>query len=118
MTASVLMQLIVLLGVMLILMFLRFPAFLSMLGAVMAYMLVFPGKIALYIVGQGIISGMSNQSFACICFYFLLGELMNSTGLSDRLVKFAQALIGHVRGSLSHINILSSVIFAGANAAS
>ena len=109
MTSSVLLQLVILLGVMMILMFLRFPAYLSMLGAVIAYIIVFPKKIQLFIIGQGIISGMSNQSFACICFYFLLGELMNSTGLSDRLVRFAQALIGHVRGSLSHINILSSV---------
>lgn len=118
MTSSVLLQLVILLGVMMILMFLRFPAYLSMLGAVIAYIIVFPKKIQLFIVGQGIISGMSNQSFACICFYFLLGEIMNSTGLSDRLVRFAQALIGHVRGSLSHINILSSVIFAGVSGSS
>lgn len=118
MTDSVILQLCILLGVMLVLMFLRFPAYLSMLGAVLTYLLVFPDKLPLAVIGQGIISGMGNQSFACICFYFLLGEIMNNTGLSDRLVKFARSLIGHVRGSLSHINILASVVFAGVSGSS
>lgn len=118
MTDSIVLQLSILLGVMLVLMFLRFPAYLSMLGAVLVYLLVFPEKLPLEVIGQGIISGMGNQSFACICFYFLLGEIMNSTGLSDRLVTFARSLIGHVRGSLSHINILASVIFAGVSGSS
>lgn len=118
MTNEIVMQLAVLLGVMLLLMFLRFPAFLSMLGAVFAYLVFFPEKLPLEVIGQGIISGLGNQSYACICFYFLLGEIMNSTGLSDRLVRFARSIIGHVQGSLSHINILSSVIFAGVSGSS
>lgn len=65
------------------------------------------------VIGQGLLSGLSNYNFAAIMFYFLLGEIMNGGGMSNRLIKFGTAVIGHIRGSLSHLNILASMIFAG-----
>ena len=38
---------------------------------------------------------------------------MNRGGITTRLVRLSQALIGHLRGGLAHVNILSSILFAG-----
>ncbi len=46
-------------------------------------------------------------------FFLLLGNLMNEGGVTDRLVKVSDALIGHIRGGLGHVNVLVSMLFAG-----
>ncbi len=48
-----------------------------------------------------------------IPFFMLAGEIMNRGGITLRLVEFSQALIGHLRGGLAHVNVLSSMLFAG-----
>ncbi len=48
-----------------------------------------------------------------IPFFMLAGELMNRGGITMRLVEFSQALMGHFRGGLAHVNMLSSMLFAG-----
>ena len=100
MTTNAIIQLIVLIGVMVALMLLKFPVFLAMIMASLLFMIIFPGSMPIEIVGQGIVSGINNVSFSAVAFYFMLGEIMNSTGLSERLVVFLQSLIGRFRGSL------------------
>lgn len=46
-------------------------------------------------------------------FFLLLGNLMNEGGITDRLVRLSDALIGHIRGGLGHVNVLVSMLFAG-----
>jgi tripartite ATP-independent transporter DctM subunit len=46
-------------------------------------------------------------------FFILAGEIMNAVGITQRLVGFAQALVGRFRGGLAHSNMLASVFFAG-----
>lgn len=99
--------------VMLLLLILRFPVFMSLGCAAAAVTICFPGTVPLEVIGQGFINGLNNYNFVAIFCYFLLGEIMNSGGMSERLIGFGNACIGHIRGSLSHINILASVIFAG-----
>ncbi|MEZ5477949.1 MAG: TRAP transporter large permease subunit [Thiolinea sp.] len=48
-----------------------------------------------------------------IPFFMLAGDLMNRGGITLRLVDFSQALMGRVRGGLAHVNIMSSMLFAG-----
>ena len=48
-----------------------------------------------------------------IPFFILAGELMNHGGITRDLVRFSQALIGHLRGGLAQVNILTSILFAG-----
>jgi len=45
--------------------------------------------------------------------FFFLSRLMNESGLTDRLFAFVNALVGHFRGGLGHVNVLISMIFAG-----
>lgn len=104
---------LILFGIMFLFLCLRFPVFVSLGIAVAGIFLAFPKTIPVAVIGQGLVSGMNSYNFCAILFYFLLGEIMNYGGMSDKLVAFGKAAIGHIRGSLSHINILASVIFAG-----
>ncbi len=113
MSSLVVLQLLVIFGVLFVMLLLKFPVFIAMAGSLAAYALAFPGAIPLSIFGQGIVSSLTNQNYVAVCFYFFLGEIMTNGGLGDRLIEFFDACLGHVRGSLSHINILGSMVFAG-----
>ena len=56
---------------------------------------------------------MDSFPLMAIPFFMLAGELMNRGGITIRLVEFSQALMGHLRGGLAHVNVLSSILFAG-----
>ncbi|MBO6511694.1 MAG: TRAP transporter large permease [Roseibium sp.] len=51
--------------------------------------------------------------FLAMPFFILAGEVMNGIGITNRLVKLAQVLVGRFRGGLAHTNMLASVFFAG-----
>ncbi|MDJ1007310.1 MAG: TRAP transporter large permease [Paracoccaceae bacterium] len=89
------------------------PVFFGLLAA--------PG-ILLWLSGQerditllyrNVYNGMDSFPLMAIPFFMLAGELMNKGGITTRLVEFSQALMGHLRGGLAHVNILSSMLFAG-----
>ncbi len=56
---------------------------------------------------------MDSFPLMAIPFFMLAGELMNRGGITMRRVEFSQAMIGHLKGGLAHVNILSSMLFAG-----
>jgi len=58
-------------------------------------------------------NGMDSFPLMAIPYFILAGEVMNRGGITTRLVRLSQALIGHLRGGLAHVNILSSILFAG-----
>lgn len=66
------------------------------------------------------LTSVANQMFASINsfpllavpFFLLLGRLMNDGGITDRLLRFADSTVGHVRGGLGHINVMVSMMFA------
>jgi len=60
-----------------------------------------------------VFSGMDSFPLMAIPFFILAGELMNSGGITRSIVHFSQAMIGHLRGGLAQVNILSSILFAG-----
>ena len=97
----------------LILLFLGLPVVFGLIAA--------PG-ILLWLNGQerdiallyrNVYQGMDSFPLMAIPFFMLAGELMNRGGITIRLVEFAQAMMGHLRGGLAHVNVLSSMLFAG-----
>ncbi len=58
-------------------------------------------------------NGIDSFPLLAVPFFILAGELMNSGGITAAIVRFAQSMIGHVRGGLAQVNILSSMLFAG-----
>ncbi len=51
-------------------------------------------------------------------FFLMAANIMNSAGITDRLVKLSQALVGHLPGGLGHINVMVSMLFAGISGSS
>ncbi|HPJ25667.1 MAG TPA: TRAP transporter large permease [Synergistaceae bacterium] len=67
----------------------------------------------LQIVPQRYFAGVDMFTLMAMPFFILAGEIMNKTGITTRLVKFSNVLVGHLQGGLAHANILASVFFAG-----
>ncbi|CZF86238.1 TRAP transporter large permease [Grimontia marina] len=62
---------------------------------------------------RNIYNGIDSFPLMAIPFFMLAGEVMNRSGITLSLVNFSQSLIGHVRGGLAHVNVMSSMLFAG-----
>ncbi len=95
---------------------------LMVVGAPVVFALLIGPALSLTLDGQPmyvrallsrLYNGMDSFPLMAVPFFILAGELMNSGGITRAIVKFSQTLIGHVRGGLAQINILSSILFAG-----
>lgn len=75
----------------------------------MAYM----GLDDTMILAQQMVDGTSNYILTAIPFFILAGEIMHHGGISRRLVKFAELVVGRARGGLGYVTILASILFAG-----
>ncbi|TPE51530.1 TRAP transporter large permease [Maribrevibacterium harenarium] len=97
----------------LILLLIGMPVFFAMLAApgIMLYATGMERDISLLF--RNIYNGIDSFPLMAIPFFMLAGELMNRGGITMNLVQFSQSFIGHVRGGLAHVNILSSMLFAG-----
>lgn len=58
-------------------------------------------------------NGIDSFPLLAVPFFILAGELMNAGGITQSIVRFSQSLVGHVRGGLAQVNVLSSMLFAG-----
>jgi tripartite ATP-independent transporter DctM subunit len=94
---------------------LRVPIAFS-LGIVSLGFLIGRGEVLLA-VSQRMSAATDSFPLLAIPFYILMGKLVNEAGLTDKIFGFAQALVGHIRGGLAHVNILNSMIFAGMSGA-
>ncbi len=83
------------------------------LGIASAVFLTVKGGIPLTILAQRMFTGLDVFPFMAIPFFVLAGELMNSSGITKRLVSFADTLVGHLKGGLAHVNIVTSMFLAG-----
>ena len=64
------------------------------------------------ILAQNLINGADSFPLLAVPFFMLAGELMNAGGLSRRIVQFAMALVGHIKGGLGYVTIVAAVIMA------
>jgi tripartite ATP-independent transporter DctM subunit len=71
------------------------------------------GSIPLMILPQRMFTALDSFPLLAVPLFILAGEIMNSVGLTEKIVRFAKALVGHIRGALGQINIVASMIFAG-----
>lgn len=71
----------------------------------------------LQIIPQQMLEGVNKASLTAVPFFIMAGNLMNATGVTERIFAFANSLVGHLRAGLAQVNILSSMIFAGISGA-
>jgi C4-dicarboxylate transporter DctM subunit len=83
------------------------------LGLAAAATLVAWGQVPLWLLAQRMFTGVDSFVFMAIPFFILAGELMTTAGILDRLVKFADGLVGHIRGGLAHVTIVAEMFFSG-----
>lgn len=87
-------------------------AFIMGLTTLFSFMLL--DNPALYMqIPQRLYNGMSNFVLIAIPFFIMTGEVMTRAGITRGLVQFSNVLVGHLRGGLAHVNIVSSMFFAG-----
>jgi tripartite ATP-independent transporter DctM subunit len=98
-------------GAWLVAMLLGVPLFASM--GLAAYAFVALGGLTSTIVPQKIAQSANSFPILAAPLFILMGNIMNSAGITDRIFFFATAIVGWLRGGLCHANIIASVIFAG-----
>ena len=90
------------------------------LGMPIAFALLFSSVALMFyldqfnsvIIAENLINGADNYPLLAIPLFILAGELMNEGGLSRRIVSMAMALVGHIRGGLGYVAIISTLLFA------
>ena len=97
----------------LLLLFLGLPVVFGLIMAPAALLWANGQEREIALLYRNVYNGMDSFPLMAIPFFMLAGELMNRAGITMRLVEFAQAMIGHLRGGLAHVNIMSSMLFAG-----
>lgn len=90
------------------------------IGVPIAFSLILCGIAMMYyldlfdaqIIAQNLINGADSFPLMAVPFFMLAGELMNSGGLSKRIVNLAVALVGHIKGGLGYVTILAACLLA------
>ncbi len=90
------------------------------IGMKMALALVLTGAGMAWVLGfwdtqllaQNLVAGVDSFPLLAVPFFILAGELMNSGGISQRIVAMAQAWVGHIRGGLGYVVIGAAVLMA------
>lgn len=103
---------IIFLFLMVVMFILGIPVVIS-LGLTSVLMMYVKGGIKWATIIQQMIGGLNTFTLLAVPMFLLAGKLMNSSGTTDRLFDFAKKLVGWLPGGLAHVNIVSSIIFAG-----
>lgn len=90
----------------------RFPIALA-IGMASMISIAFFSHLSLLMLVQNLVNGLDNFVFLCIPLFILAGNLMNAGGITDKIFRFARALVGRVRGGLGYANVVSSMLFSG-----
>lgn len=100
---------------------------LMLLGMPVGYVLGIAGLIGMWTIDPGgrffpmaserFFAGLDLFTFLAMPFFIFAGEIMNKSGITDRLIGLADALVGYMRGGMAHSNMVASVMFAGLSGA-
>jgi len=100
----------------LVLIVIRVPvAFALLLSSVIS---IIAAGIPLNVVMQKLFEGLNSFPILAIPFFYLVGNICNSGGITQRLMRLSYALVGHLRGALAQVNVLVSMLFAGLSGSS
>ncbi len=111
------MTFLVFIGLLIVLFLLGMPVGFSMAITAVVLMLVDVGSVRTVMVPQTMTSGVSSFIILAVPLFVLTGKLMNVGGVSDRIFRFANVLVGYLPGGLGHVNVVSSVLFSGMSGA-
>lgn len=102
---------LILIGILLVMLLTGFPIVWAMCCASIACIMFDPGQL-LTIVPKQVFTATNNFAFLAVPCFFLCGDIMSKGGLSARLCRFCNSLVGWIHGGLSLVTIVASAIFA------
>jgi tripartite ATP-independent transporter DctM subunit len=103
---------LLLVGVFLVLLFLGMPVAFAIGLSGFTFMLATP-NIPISISVQRIVAQTQSFTLLAIPLFIFAGNLMNATGITDRLVKLSRVLVGHMAGSLAQVSVILSTLMGG-----
>jgi len=106
------MMLILVFAVFFLLLLLGCPIHVSMGISTVAW-LVFAGEAPGFILASKMYAQHDSFSLMAIPFFMLAGQIMETTGITEKIINFANSLVGHIRGGLAHTATLTGMIMAG-----
>ncbi|WP_319476282.1 TRAP transporter large permease [Marispirochaeta aestuarii] len=92
-----------------------FPVVLSILIPAIIY--IFSNGITLNLISQRMHYALDSYPLIAVPVFIFVGNLMNSSGITRRIFKFADTLVGRLPGGLAQVNIFASLIFSGMSGA-
>ena len=98
---------------MLVLFFLNIPVAYSMIIAGATYFLFAPNSMSLDMMMQKMISANSSFTYLAIPFFICAGVVFDYAGITKRLMRLAEMLVGHIQGGMAQVNILLSCMMGG-----
>ena len=107
------MSLLLLIGLMLGLAISGIPLVFALLASSIVTLMITRPDLPLEVVPQLFTQGIDSFALIAIVLFFLAGELMSAGGVTERILAFARALVGHLRGGLAQVGIFASVIMSG-----
>jgi tripartite ATP-independent transporter DctM subunit len=94
---------------------LGWPVVLAILGPAAAYVLL--NDLPIELIGQRMAYALDSFPLVAVPVFIFVGNLMNQAGITERIFKFADTLVGRAPGGLAQVNIFSSLIFSGMSGA-
>jgi tripartite ATP-independent transporter DctM subunit len=105
------MSVAILFGVLAVLLFIGVPVGFALAAASLVTVLSL--DLPALVIVQQTAAGANTTSLIAIPLFIFAGELMMRGGISERLISFASSLVGHLRGGLGQVNVVSSLFFGG-----
>ena len=87
--------------------------FSMIVAALLGMMLHAGGGVDPVMVPLTLVSGVDSAALVAVPLFVLAGEIMNHGGLTRRLIDWASAMVGHFRGSLSQVSMMTNLVMAG-----
>ena len=93
------------------LLFLGMPVGFSLIMVSVVYLLT--SDIGIIFATQRMVAGLNTFPLLAVPFFVMTGIAMNAAGVTERIFNFAKSMVGHITGSLGHVNIMASLLFSG-----
>jgi tripartite ATP-independent transporter DctM subunit len=106
---------LLILGSFTLLFLLGWPVVLAILVPAIAYILL--NDVPIELIGQRMAYALDSFPLVAVPVFIFVGNLMNQAGVTERIFRFADTLVGRAPGGLAQVNIFSSLIFSGMSGA-
>src|ERR687890_1465835 len=104
-----------LLGAFTIFFLLGWPVALAIMIPAVAYILL--NDFPIELIGQRMVYALDSFPLVAVPVFIFVGNLMNQSGITEVIYRFASTLVGRIHGGLAQVNIVGSLIFSGMSGA-